>query len=42
MTKLMANKPNRESAQQTFRQFTWNIAGTLAKTKPLAAKPVKG
>ena len=38
----MANKPNRENAQQTFRQFAWNLAGTLAKTKPTAAKPGKG
>lgn len=37
----MANKPNRETAQQTFRQFAWNLAGTLAKTKPVAPKPVK-
>lgn len=26
----MAEKQNRESAQQTFRQFAWNLAGTLA------------
>lgn len=37
----MANKPNRENAQQTFRQFAWNLAGTLAKTKPVSAKPGK-
>ena len=42
MINLMANKPNRENAQQTFRQFAWNLAGTLAKTKPTAAKPGKG
>ncbi|UXN73459.1 hypothetical protein N8D56_21745 [Devosia sp. A8/3-2] len=29
----MANKPNRENAQQTFRQFAWNSAGTLAGPK---------
>ncbi|HTM77166.1 MAG TPA: hypothetical protein VL133_06015 [Devosia sp.] len=38
----MANKQNRETAQQTFRQFAWNLAGTLssvkAGSKP-AAKP---
>lgn len=38
----MANKQNREAAQQTFRQFAWNLAGTLsgakANSKP-AAKP---
>lgn len=38
----MANKQNREAAQQTFRQFAWNLAGTLAKAgKPVAAKPGK-
>jgi hypothetical protein len=38
----MANKQNREAAQQTFRQFAWNLAGTLARPgKPVAAKPVK-
>ncbi len=26
----MADKQNREAAQQTFRQFAWNLAGTLA------------
>ena len=30
----MANKSNREQAQQTFRQFAWNLAGTLASPKP--------
>jgi len=29
----MANKQNRENAQQTFRQFAWNLAGTLAGAK---------
>ena len=37
----MADKQNRESAQQTFRQFAWNLAGTLAKDKPAAPKPGK-
>ena len=38
----MANKHNRENAQQTFRQFAWNLAGTLSKPgKPAAAKPGK-
>ena len=38
----MANKQNRESAQQTFRQFAWNLAGTLAKPgRPAEAKPGK-
>lgn len=37
----MANKHNRENAQQTFRQFAWNLAGTLAKDKPAAPKPGK-
>jgi hypothetical protein len=38
----MADKPNRENAQQTFRQFAWNLAGTLAGPKPggkAAGKP---
>ncbi|MFC3704577.1 hypothetical protein ACFOOL_07390 [Devosia honganensis] len=26
----MAEKQNREAVQQTFRQFAWNLAGTLA------------
>ena len=38
----MANKQNRDLAQQTFRQFAWNLAGTLAKPgKPAAVKPGK-
>ena len=37
----MASKNNRENAQQTFRQFAWNLAGTLAKDKPAAPKPGK-
>jgi thymidylate synthase ThyX len=37
----MAGKTNRETAQQEFRKFAWNLAGTLAKTKPVAAKPGK-
>jgi hypothetical protein len=38
----MANKQNRVNAQQTFRQFAWNLAGTLAKPgKAAAAKPGK-
>ena len=41
----MANKSNREAAQQTFRQFAWNLAGTLASGKagarPASAKPGK-
>lgn len=39
----MANKHNRENAQQTFRQFAWNLAGTLASSKAggkTAVKPV--
>ncbi|MGV8856712.1 MAG: hypothetical protein ACOH2L_19005 [Devosia sp.] len=38
----MANKSNRETAQQTFRQFAWNLAGTLASARPASkgsAKP---
>ena len=38
----MANKQNRETAQQEFRKFAWNLAGTLAKTaKPAPARPGK-
>ena len=41
----MANKTNRENAQQTFRQFAWNLAGTLASgkagPKATASKPGK-
>ncbi len=35
----MAEKTSRESAQQTFRQFAWNLAGTLASVKGGANKP---
>tara|TARA_R110002124_G_scaffold9586_7_gene49232 strand:+ start:2878 stop:3006 length:129 start_codon:yes stop_codon:yes gene_type:complete len=38
----MAKKNNRPNAQQTFRQFAWNLAGTLASTRPAgkaSAKP---
>ena len=41
----MANKHNRENAQQTFRQFAWNLAGTLASAKggqrPASPRPGK-
>ena len=38
----MASKQNLQQAQQTFRQFAWNLAGTLAKpARPVAAKPGK-
>ena len=41
----MANKQNRENAQQTFRQFAWNLAGTLASAKggqkPAGTRPSK-
>ena len=41
----MADKQNREGAQQTFRQFAWNLAGTLAGAKgvpkPADARPGK-
>ena len=30
----MARKSNFQKAQQTFRQFAWNLAGTLAGTRP--------
>ena len=38
----MATKQNRVNAQQTFRQFAWNLAGTLARPgKAVATKPGK-
>ena len=37
----MGNKDKRVAAQQTFRQFAWNLAGTIAKTRPPAPRPVK-
>jgi hypothetical protein len=38
----MASKQNLQNAQQTFRQFAWNLAGTLAKpTTPSTGKPGK-
>lgn len=38
----MADKHNRDSAQQTFRQFAWNLAGTLADKERGASKPRSG
>lgn len=35
----MAEKTSRETAQQTFRQFAWNLAGTLADKSRTQAKP---
>ena len=35
----MAEKANREAAQQTFKQFAWNLAGTLADQKRGRATP---
>lgn len=35
----MAEKGSRETAQQTFRQFAWNLAGTLADKGRPATKP---
>jgi hypothetical protein len=38
----MSSKQNLQNAQQTFRQFAWNLAGTLAKpATPNAGKPGK-
>jgi hypothetical protein len=34
----MAEKGNREAAQQTFKQFAWNLAGTIADQKRGASK----
>jgi hypothetical protein len=40
----MASKQNLQNAQQTFRQFAWNLAGTLASAKagPRAAQAKPG
>lgn len=42
----MTEKANRQTAQATFRQFAWNLAGTLAdrqgKSKPQARRPAGG
>jgi hypothetical protein len=38
----MAEKQNRENAQQTFRQFAWNLAGTLADRKGQAPRTSSG
>jgi hypothetical protein len=38
----MAEKQNRESAQQTFRQFAWNLAGTLGDKQRTPPKPRPG
>ena len=37
----MADKTSRETAQQTFRQFAWNLAGTLASAKAGNRPPLK-
>ncbi|WDR06404.1 hypothetical protein PSQ90_02745 [Devosia rhodophyticola] len=36
----MAEKSGQNSAQQTFRQFAWHLAGTLASAKG-TGKPAK-
>ena len=38
----MADKQNREAAQQTFRQFAWNLAGTLADKQRSGPRPRSG
>lgn len=38
----MTDKQNREGAQQTFRQFAWNLAGTLADKQRAAPRPKSG
>jgi hypothetical protein len=35
----MADKQNREEAQQTFRQFVWHLAGSLTSTKNGVRRP---
>jgi len=36
----MGKKASREAAKQTFRQFAWNLAGTLASARAGAGRPV--
>lgn len=38
----MADKQNREHVQQTFRQFAWNLAGSLADKQRGPAPPKSG
>ncbi|WP_280136866.1 hypothetical protein [Devosia chinhatensis] len=39
----MAEKQNREQARETFRQFAWNLAGTLAaKDRPASRAQTGG
>ena len=35
----MGDKKGSEQSQQVFRQFAWNLAGTLAKPVRRTAKP---
>lgn len=35
----MAGKASRVAAQQIFRQFAWNLAGTLGGSKTGGVKP---
>lgn len=35
----MGEKTSREQAQLTFRQFAWNLAGTLADKTKASARP---
>lgn len=35
----MAEKTKGEQAQQVFRQFAWNLAGTLADKSKASARP---
>jgi hypothetical protein len=37
----MPSKPSRMEAQQTFRQFAWNLAGTLKSTKGGTRQPAR-
>lgn len=39
MSKKESGKPSGQEAVQVFRQFAWNLAGTLARKKP-ARKPL--
>lgn len=38
----MTDKQNRDVARETFRQFAWNLAGTLADRKGPKPRPGSG
>ncbi len=36
---ILGSKKGSDHSQQVFRQFAWNLAGTLAKPAPRQGKP---